>query len=225
MEGIPVLFEDNHLLVVVKPRNLPTQADATGDPDLLTRLKEYVRDRYRKPGGVYLGIVHRLDRPVAGVMVFARTSKAASRLSDQIRRRVLDKVYLAVVRGEPPERGELVHHLKKDRERNTVRVVDAREPGARRSRLRYRVLETRGSTSLVRVELVTGRSHQVRVQLAAIGHPLVGDGKYGGRRGATSRLGLFCHALAFDHPTRSERCRFEAKPDASPPWSPFPALS
>ena len=216
---VPVLYEDNHLLVVVKPVNVPSQGDASGDPDLLGRLKEDVKRRYGKPGKVYLGLVHRLDRPVGGVMVFARTSKAASRLASQVRERSFDKTYLAVTEGVPTARGVLEHHLLKDRERNHVRAVAEGTPNAKRAILEYEVLERAAGRALVRVALLTGRSHQVRVQFATIGHPLFGDHRYGRARGSQQQLALWSFALELEHPTRKERMRFACLPPIDrEPW-------
>lgn len=216
VEGIPVLYEDNHLLVVVKPPGLPVQSDRSGDPDLLTLLKEGVKRRHGKPGNVFLGMVHRLDRPVGGVMVFARTSKGASRLSAQIRARTFEKTYEALVQGCPdPSTGRLVHHLVKDQFRNVVRVVPAGTPGAREAILDYEVIRKEKTFSRVRIQLRTGRPHQIRVQLAAIGCPLVGDHKYGSPSAAHDGPALWSTALRFMHPTRNEAMQFEAPP----PWS------
>ena len=215
--SIPLLYEDNHLLVVVKPSGVPTQADRTGEPDMLTRLKADLKRRHEKPGNVFLGLVHRLDRPVGGVMVFAKTSKAASRLSAQIRARTFEKVYLAQVHGVPePREGELVDFLLKDQRSNTVRVAAATEPGAKQARLAYRVEKAGGEVSLVRIELHTGRPHQVRVQMAAIGCPLVGDRKYGDASSNSpgEAIALWAYEIRFNHPTRGETVCFTV----DPPW-------
>lgn len=215
---VPVLYEDSHLLVVVKPVGWPVQADRSGAPDLLSYLKADIKQRYHKPGNVFLGLVHRLDRPVGGVMVFARTSKAASRLSAEIRERRLEKIYLARVRGRPePPSMRLVHYLRKDSARNVVAIVDANESQGQEAMLDYEVLATAGPISEVCIRLHTGRPHQIRVQLAAIGCPLLGDCKYGGDAGRdTNQAGpaLWSHALRFKHPTqdRTIECRAPA------PW-------
>jgi 23S rRNA pseudouridine1911/1915/1917 synthase len=214
---LPVLYEDNHVLVVVKPPGLPSQADRTRDPDLLTRLKADLKERHGKPGAVFLGLVHRLDRPVGGVMVLAKTSKAASRLSQQIRERTFEKTYAARVHGTPvPAEGRLTHWLLKDRRRNVVQVVPAGTADAQQAELTYQVQSTRQGISIVRVQLITGRPHQIRVQMAAIGCPLVGDARYGRAAGDPSAgaIQLWSASLAFAHPTRGERLRFEA----APPW-------
>ena len=199
--GVTILYEDNHVICAVKPRGLLSQADETGAPDMLTVLKRYIKEKYGKPGEAYLGLVHRLDRPAGGVMVFARTSKAAGRLSAQMRGRDVQKTYFAVVRGEPPDAtGRLEHTITKDRLTNTVRVSsvtqhNAAAGGGMNAVLEYITLEAvtvdhtgaRRSgggagdimMSLVRVNLLTGRPHQIRAQFAHIGNPIVGDRKYG----------------------------------------------
>lgn len=222
---IPVLYEDNHLLVVVKPVNVPSQRDNSRDPDMLTLLKDDLKRRYNKPGNVYLGLVHRLDRPVGGVMVFAKTSKAASRLSDQVRRRKLDKTYHAVVHGIPqPAAGTLRHHLLKDNAANTVRTTAATTPGAKEAVLDYVTIGSKNALSLVRIALHTGRPHQIRVQFSATGFPLYGDQKYGAA--AFNRPGrqiaLWATALAFEHPTTKETLRFQSPPPAAHPWNLWP---
>jgi len=219
--NIEVLYEDNHVLVVVKPVNMPTQADDSNDLDLLTALKEDVKRRYNKPGNVYLGLVHRLDRPVGGVMVFARTSKAASRLSDAVRTRDFDKMYLAVVNGQPPAvAGTLRHYLRKDAKTNMVSVVPPHADGAKEAILDYRVLASAEGMSLVRVKLHTGRPHQIRVQFAAIGCPLFGDQRYGGDKSERGeQIALWSTFLAFEHPTQKERRSFASFPPNRYPWS------
>jgi 23S rRNA pseudouridine1911/1915/1917 synthase len=177
---IPILYEDNHLLIVQKPVNIPVQGDCTGDDDLLSMLKRDLKVRYQKPGNVYLGLIHRLDRPVGGVMVFAKTSKAASRLSDAVRRRAIDRGYLAVVWGAPPEnQGMLEHYLIKDSRENKVFTVPPHHKNAKKAVLKYKTIAKTKNLSLLYVELHTGRPHQIRVQLSAVGCPLYGDQKYG----------------------------------------------
>lgn len=177
---IPILYEDNHLLIVQKPVNIPTQKDYTKDDDLLSMLKRDLKVRYQKPGNVYLGLVHRLDRPVGGVMVFAKTSKAASRLSDAVRRRALERGYLAVVRGIPPQkRGVLEHYLIKNSRKNKVYTVPPHYKNAKKAILEYKTLAKTKNLSLLYIKLYTGRPHQIRVQLSAVACPLYGDQKYG----------------------------------------------
>ncbi|WP_159883129.1 RluA family pseudouridine synthase [Paenibacillus puerhi] len=217
---IPVLYEDNHVIVVVKPPNVPTQEDDSRDPDLLTLIKSDLKHRHGKPGNVFLGLVHRLDRPVGGVMVFAKTSKAASRLSDAMRTRNIRKQYRAVLHGKPSTAaGTLRHHLLKDTSTNMVAVVAAERAGAKEAVLDYRLLSTQEGLSLVEVELHTGRPHQIRVQFAAIGCPLVGDQRYGGQHAVPGQqISLWSTALAFDHPVTKEALRFQSLPPRSYPW-------
>jgi len=220
VSGIPILYEDNHLLVVCKPPNLPTQADRSGDPDLLTLLKADVKRRYDKPGAVYLGLVHRLDRPVGGLVVFARTSKAAARLSAQLRGHDLGRSYLAIVRGAPPDQARLEDFLVKDGATNTVRVTGADTPQAKQAILSHRCLARAEGLALLEVTLQTGRSHQIRVQLAHAGHPLWGDGRYGnGRPG--EQIALWGAALSLIHPTTGQPLRWTAPPPDAQPWTLF----
>jgi 23S rRNA pseudouridine1911/1915/1917 synthase len=217
---VPILFEDNHLLVVEKPVNMPTQEDESRDMDLLTFLKNDIKVRYGKPGNVYLGLVHRLDRPVGGVMVFAKTSKAASRLSDLIRTRQFRKTYLAVIHGKPAQpSGRLIHYVRKDEKRNIVQTVDKRAAGAKEAILDYTVLGTGEGFSLVQIELHTGRPHQIRVQFAAIGCPLYGDQKYGiGVNQVGQQIALWSHSVSFMHPTLKEELTFRSVPPNVHPW-------
>lgn len=221
--SINIIFEDNHLLVVEKPVNVPVQQDSTNDPDILTLLKEDIKTRYEKPGNVFLGLVHRLDRPVGGVMVFAKTSKAASRLSEQIRRRVFGKKYLAVVHGNIEKKaGEYHHFLLKNNKDNIVSVVDEVIVGAREAVLDYIVLDYKDGFSLVKVNLQTGRSHQIRVQFSATGNPLFGDQKYGSTFSKPGQqVALWAYELSFEHPTRKEEMKFISKPKDVYPWSLF----
>jgi 23S rRNA pseudouridine1911/1915/1917 synthase len=220
MPSISVLYEDNHILVVVKPVNMPTQEDESHDPDLLNVLKAELKVRHQKPGNVYLGLVHRLDRPVGGVMVFAKTSKAASRLSEIVRTRKLDKTYVAVVHGKPKQpQDTLTHWLLKDTNTNTVHVVQEGKAGAKEAILDYQTIGSSDGLSLVRVKLHTGRSHQIRVQFAAIGCPLFGDQRYGGGLNKPGQqLALWSMGLSFEHPTRKEPLRFSSLPPNEHPW-------
>lgn len=218
--NIPILYEDNHLLVVEKPVNMPVQEDESGDLDLLSALKLDIKRRYNKPGNVYLGLVHRLDRPVGGVMVLAKTSKAASRLSDQLRRGVIDRKYLAISRGVPKKRQDnLRHYLYKDRKKNQVFSVKKSHPEAKMASLDYRLLGTASNNSLLSVRLHTGRSHQIRVQLATEGFPLYGDQKYGKNVNKPGeQIALWAHTLQFEHPTSKEIVRFVSEPPRLYPW-------
>ncbi len=217
---VEVLYEDNHLLAVVKPPNLPAQADRSGDDDLLSILKRYIGNKYQKPGNVYLGLVHRLDRPVGGVMVFARTSKAASRLSAAFAEHAQDRRYLAVLQGELRALRTLEDDLVKDGATGMVRVVPKGTPGAKRARLDTRPLAVRDGLTLTEATLYTGRAHQIRVQHAHAGHPLWGDARYGdGKPG--QQIALWAASLALEHPTRHERLRFAAAPPMSGAWLKF----
>ena len=218
----PILYEDNHLLVVSKPAGVLSQEDRSGRPDILTIAKTFIKERDEKPGNVFMGLVHRLDRNVSGVMVLAKTSKAASRLSDQIRRRVVKKVYLAVVEGVPAPSATLVDFLHKDSAANRVEVVSESSPGAKRAELLYRRVASAEQLSLLEVTLVTGRPHQIRVQLANARHPLAGDAKYGSRY--TCKLALLSYRFELEHPTRKESMQFEAPVPQTWPWSLFTDL-
>ncbi|MDD3242771.1 MAG: RluA family pseudouridine synthase [Eubacteriales bacterium] len=215
---IRILYEDNHLLVVVKPCNLLTQGDITGDADLLTLLKGYIRRAYHKPGEVYLGLVHRLDRPTGGVLVFARTSKAAARLSAQVREGRLHKEYLCVCRGAPPG-GSLRSFLRKDEATNMVTAVPQGTPGAKEARLHHEVLAVRDGLALCAVRLETGRSHQIRVQFAQMGHPLWGDARYD-PSSHPGQLALWSWRLGLEHPTKKKPMTFACLPQGGV-WDTF----
>lgn len=208
---IRILYEDNHLLVAVKPPNLLTQGDATGEEDMLGLLKGYLKRAYHKPGEVYLGLVHRLDRPTGGILVFARTSKAAARLSRQVREGKMHKEYRCVCMGTPSG-GELKCFLKKDEHTNLVTVVPGDTPGAKEAVLIYTPLSTRQGMTLCEVRLFTGRSHQIRVQFCAMGHPLWGDARYNPAARPGEQLALWSHRLCFIHPTRQEEMEFVDAP-------------
>ncbi len=218
-----ILYEDNHLLVVEKPVNIPTQADQSGDKDLLTMLKEDIKVRYKKPGNVYLGLVHRLDRPVGGVMIFAKTSKAASRLSESVRNRSFKKSYLAVVHGEPKKnKAQLIHYLIKNGQTNTVHVVPKTDKKGKEAILEYLVINNAQGYSLIHVNLHTGRPHQIRVQMAEIGHPLYGDQKYGADRNKVGQqIALWSNSISVEHPTTREWLTFLSSPPQQFPWSLF----
>ncbi len=222
-----ILFEDNHLLVVTKVQNIACCPDESGDDNLLDSLKAYVKQKYGKAGNVYLGLVHRLDRPTGGVMVFAKTSKAAARLSLQMREGDFEKRYLAVLIGTPdPEEGRLENWLKKNAVNNMVYLCPQGTDGARFASLDYRVLQAESGLSLCDIKLHTGRSHQIRVQTAGISHPVYGDMRYGGERAKKGKLALWAYSLAFTHPVTKERMRFVAEPPADEaPWSLFDTRS
>ncbi|MDD2647909.1 MAG: RluA family pseudouridine synthase [Eubacteriales bacterium] len=205
--GIEILYEDNHVIVAVKPPNMLSQGDITGDRSILDELKEYVRVKYNKAGEAYLGLVHRLDRPVGGLMVFARTSKAAARLSLELREHRLGREYLAVVEGETPEKFLFEDELIKDEKTNIVRVAQ----GGKAAQLSGETIAVQNGLSLVYIKLGTGRGHQIRVQLAHHGYPLVGDARYG--LGGTG-IALFGAVLRFTHPVKKEVLVFSASPKA-----------
>lgn len=214
-----VIYEDNHLLVVVKPVNVPAQADSSGDMDMLSLVKAYIKEEYQKPGAVYAGLVHRLDRPAGGLMVFAKTSKAAARLSAQFQSHEAGRSYLAAVEGDAGA-GTLTDYLCKDGRKNRVMVVREGTAGAKWARLCYETVERRGGLSLVRVELSTGRPHQIRVQMANAGFPLFGDQRYGrGRPG--QQLALWGAELRLIHPTREESMTFRTPLPKTEPWIQF----
>jgi 23S rRNA pseudouridine1911/1915/1917 synthase len=221
---IPILFEDNHLLVVVKPAGVLSQADGSDAPDMLTLLKEGIRLRYGKPGNVFLGLVHRLDRPVGGVMVFARTSKGASRLSAQIRERSFAKEYLAVVHGRPrDETGTLRDRMVKDASTGDAGFATDGVSG-KEAVLHYRLVEWQPEhrAGLLLVRLETGRPHQIRAQLAQAGCPVWNDSRYGASPGGPDAgIALFACRLRFAHPVSREPMRFEAIPPPVEPWSFF----
>ena len=202
---INIIYEDNHLLVVEKPINIPVQEDNSKDKDLLNILKEYIKNKYNKPGNVYLGLVHRLDRPVGGIMVFAKTSKAASRLSEQVRNKTLKKTYNAVVIGNINNNGLLKDKLLKDEKTNIVKV----DKNGKEAILYFRKIEFKEGMSLVEINLETGRSHQIRVQFSNYGYPLYGDNKYNKKAKAGEQIALLAKKIEFIHPTTKELMSFE----------------
>ena len=220
-----IIHEDNHIIVVVKPFDVPSQEDESGDKDMLTMVKEYIAVKYEKKGNAFAGLLHRLDRPTGGVMVFAKTSKAAARLSETIREGEFEKKYFAVVAGEPKERqGRLSHYLLKDEKSNNVAIVPMSTEGAKRAELDYKVLKTSGGVSLVNIDLITGRSHQARVQMNSLFTPIFGDVRYGGQKAAGGDLALFAYSLRFIHPVTKIPMVFKACPPVDTvPWNTFKA--
>ncbi len=217
---IKVLYEDNHIIVVEKPVNIPSQGDKTGDLDMLTMVKDYIKEKYNKPGEAYIGLVHRLDRPTGGVMVFARTSKAASRLSEAVRNKELKKSYLAIVDGKMEEdSGTFKDYLYKNEKTNTSRIAKPNEKNAKEAILDYEVVlyNEEINMSVVKINLHTGRHHQIRVQFASRGHSLNGDQKYG-TRGRGKQLCLWAYKLSFVHPVTKEVMEFVSIPKIEGSW-------
>lgn len=221
IKDLKILYEDNHIIVVVKPQNVPSQGDSSGDDDMLSVVKRYLKEKYGKTGNAYAGLVHRLDRPTGGVMVFAKTSKAASRLSESIRDGELSKSYLCVTNGKLPEKeGKLTHYLKKNAVTNTVYVVPEATEGAKKAELIYDVMEEKGNYQLVLVRLITGRGHQIRVQLSTCHATICGDKKYGSND--PCKLALWSTVLKFNHPVTKELMTFIAyPPEDETPWKSF----
>lgn len=219
IDSWPVFHEDNHLFVLYKPAGLLVQADRTGDPSLFELARAWIRDRYEKPGRVYLGLVHRLDRPVAGVVLFARTSKAAARLSEQFRSAAVEKGYTAVVEGRIRQpAGRLVHFLERTGGPSS-RIVNQPTPGSREARLSFSVLDTHKNQSLVSIDLETGRHHQIRAQFARIGHPVLGDLRYGAKSPLPGKpIALLASSLSVLHPTSKEPLSFSSPFPAGWPW-------
>ncbi len=231
MEELNVVYEDNHVIVVLKPYNMPTQADESGDLDLLNQVKSYIKEKYNKPGNVYVGLVHRLDRPTGGLIVFAKTSKAASRLAEQMKDDRFSKRYLTVTCGTPREKTKkVVSFLKKDEKNNIVKIVPMGEEGAKKAELIYNVIDSENNLALVEIELLTGRTHQIRVQMSSLKTPVYGDIKYGGKAmqefcfsgGITNNLALFAYKLSFEHPTTKKIMTFKCYPNSErAPWNNF----
>jgi 23S rRNA pseudouridine1911/1915/1917 synthase len=209
---LDVLYEDNHLLAVNKPAGIPTQGAAAGRPSLVSLAKAYVKQKYVKPGNVYLGVVSRLDAAVSGVVIFARTSKAAARLTRQFRDRAVTKVYWAIVSGTPQATATCDDWLAKDETRHQMRLADEQTEGATPARLVYRRLKRLSRGWLLEVTLETGRKHQIRVQLASRGLPILGDRKYGSRQPFVGGIALHSHLLQLVHPTRGEAIKLVAEP-------------
>lgn len=227
MEELNILHEDNHIIVVLKPQNIPSCEDESKDLDLLTMIKNYVREKYNKQGNVYVGLVHRLDRPTGGVMVFAKSSKAASRLSEQMKDGDFEKRYYTVLVGTPrEEKATLTQYLKKNAVNNMVYVCPPTVEGAKLAELEYKVLQEKDGLSLNEIRLHTGRSHQIRVQMNSIGCPVYGDMRYGGEKAKKGYLALWAYYLSFTHPVTKERMVFRVEPPKDlTPWNNFDTSS
>ena len=222
-DDLIVLYEDNHIIVVLKPQNVPCCEDESKDKDLLTVIKEYIKEKEGKPGNVYVGLVHRLDRPTGGVMVYAKSSKAAARLSESMKTGDFEKKYFAVLVGTPREKAAtLTDYMKKNPINNMVYVCPQTVEGAKFAELEYAVLEEKSGLSLAEIKLHTGRSHQIRVQMSHIGTPVFGDMRYGGEKAVKGRLALWATSLSFTHPVSRQRLCFKIEPPKeNAPWNLF----
>jgi len=211
-----VLYEDNHCIAVLKPHGILTQQDKSSEQSLMDQVRELIKSRDKKPGNVFLGLVHRLDRPVGGVVLFAKTSKGACRLAEQFRERKVRKLYWAVVEGRPePEAGEVVQYLVKDRLKNIVNAYKNPVSGAQRAELSYRCLKCAKGYTLVEITSKTGRPHQIRVAMASLGTPIAGDRKYGSQRSLGGDIALFARVLSFEQPVTHERITVATEPELS----------
>lgn len=222
-EDLVVLHEDNHIIVVMKPQGVPSCEDESKDKDMLTVVREHIKERENKSGNVYVGLVHRLDRPTGGVMVFAKSSKAAARLSEQMKTGDFEKKYSAVLVGSPKEkRATLTDYLKKNPVNNMVYVCGQSVDGAKFAELEYEVKEEKNGLAFALVTLHTGRSHQIRVQMSHMGTPVYGDMRYGSDKAKKGRLALWATTLAFTHPVSKQRLCFKVEPPKDElPWKYF----
>ncbi|MBR2679099.1 MAG: RluA family pseudouridine synthase [Bacilli bacterium] len=216
MNKLEVLYEDNHIIVVIKPCNVLSQGDNTGDFSMVEIVKEYLKEKYNKPGNVYLGLVHRLDRPVGGIMVFAKTSKAASRLSKSFLEHKVTKKYLAIIHGRMDKKGKLVDYLERTSNGNTIVSKNGKEAVLTYEELEY---NKDNDCSLISVDLETGRHHQIRVQFASRGHYLLGDQRYGVED--KQQICLYCYYLAFEHPVTKQVLEFKKNPENKGYWTMF----
>lgn len=222
-EELIILYEDNHIIVVLKPQMVPCCPDESGDSNLFDCVKEYIRVTYSKQGNVFLGLVHRLDRPTGGVMVFAKTSKAAARLSEKMKNGGFEKKYYAVLCGVPSKKKALLeNYLRKNSVNNMVYVCTQTEEGAKFASLEYEIKEERAGLSLADITLHTGRTHQIRVQTSSINCPVYGDMRYGGEKAVKGKLALWAYSLRFTHPTTGESLKFIIEPPKEDtPWKLF----
>jgi 23S rRNA pseudouridine1911/1915/1917 synthase len=218
-----ILYQDNHLIIVNKLPSQIVQGDKTGDEPLSEILKKYIKEKYNKPGEVFLGVVHRLDRPVSGVVLFARTSKALSRLNEMLKEREIKKIYWAVIKNPPPEKtGHLIHYLHRDEKKNKSFIVSENRKDAKKAELIYHLMKSSDNYHLLEIELLTGRHHQIRAQLAQIGCPVKGDLKYGfPRTNPDASIHLHSCRIEFLHPVKKEQLAIEAPPPDDPLWDYF----
>lgn len=218
-----ILFEDNHLIIINKLPSEIVQGDKTGDESLIDTVKQYIKLEYNKPGNVFLGLVHRIDRPVSGAVIFAKTSKALSRMNEQVKAREIQKIYWAIVKNRPdPLNGKLTHWLIKNPKNNKSTAYDSEKKGTKKAELSYQLVDQSKDFHLLEVELHTGRHHQIRVQLAKIGCVIKGDLKYGASRSnKDASISLHARKLIFTHPVSKERLTITAKPPHDPLWNYF----
>ena len=223
MEEPIIIYEDNHIIVVLKPQGVPSCEDESKDLDMLTIVKNYIKKRDEKPGNVYIGLIHRLDRPTGGVMVFAKTSKAAARLSEQMKIGDFQKIYYAVLVGVLNKKEQtLKNYLKKNPINNMVYVCGQTVEGSKYAELEYKVVEESHNLTLAEIKLHTGRSHQIRVQMSHLGNPVYGDMRYGGENAVKGNLALWATSLSFTHPVTKERLTFKVEPPKNiAPWKIF----
>lgn len=208
MNNLSILYEDNHIIVVIKKENIPSQADSSNDLDMITIIKNYIKEKYQKQGNVYLGLVHRLDRPVGGVMIFAKTSKAASRLTKMVKEHKIKKTYLAVVHGKTKNNEELINKISKDKNNNSYLDENGKEAILDYKLLKY---DKENNLSVLKVNLKTGRHHQIRFQLSNINHPIYGDQRYGFQD--KKQIMLYAYKLEFTHPVKKEKMEFKSVPN------------
>ena len=218
-----ILYEDNHLIAINKKPSEIVQGDKTGDEPLSEKVKEYLRKTYNKPGEAYLGVAHRIDRPVSGVVIFAKTSKALSRLNEMFRDKEVKKTYWAVVKNKPnPEDGHLIHYLKKNEQKNISRAYEKEMDGALKAELEYKIISSSDNYHLLEINPHTGRHHQIRVQISAIGCPIKGDVKYGFKRGnENASIHLHARQAEFIHPVKKESITIIANPPNEVLWNFF----
>jgi 23S rRNA pseudouridine1911/1915/1917 synthase len=223
LQGLTVIYEDNHIIAINKPAGALVHGDETGDKTLADAVKQYIKIRYNKPGDVFLGVIHRLDRPVSGVVIFARTSKALIRMNKMMQEKTISKKYLAIVSARPEElSGTLTHHISKDETKNTVRAYASKKPGTKEAILNYQLKGELDGKILLEVEPLTGRPHQIRVQLSKINCPIIGDLKYGATYPLQDKsIALHCMQMSFLHPVGNEQVTIKAEPPHIFPWNTF----
>lgn len=223
LQGLSVIYEDNHIIAINKPAGALVHGDETGDKTLADSVKEYIKIRYNKPGDVFLGVIHRLDRPVSGVVIFARTSKALIRMNKMLQEKTISKKYLAIVSARPEElSATLIHHISKDESKNIVKAYASKKSGTKEAILNYQLKGELDGKILLEVEPLTGRPHQIRAQLSKINCPIVGDLKYGATYPLQDKsIALHCRQMSFLHPVGNEPITIKAEPPHIFPWNTF----